>query len=168
MLLSRLLIKLFPFPSPIIKHLFALTIKWPKAMLFLFLIHIFISKPLELLNLDIWGPTPILSIIGARYYISFLDDSTKFLWLFPLKLKFDALQIFKNLKLRLNVNLIQWAGATEKRHCQIVEVSLALLAYSHLPNIFWEDAFLMAIYIINRLPTLILQHKSPYDMANNS
>ena len=45
---------------------------------------------------------------------------------------------------------------------------LALLAHSHLPNIFWEDAFLTAVYIINRLPTPILQHKSPYEMVNNS
>jgi len=33
---------------------------------------------------------------------------------------------------------------------------------------FWEDAFLTAVYIINRLPTPILQHKSPYEMVNNS
>jgi histone deacetylase 1/2 len=49
-----------------------------------------------------------------------------------------------------------------------MEVGLALLAHSDLPNIFWEDAFLTAVHIINRLPTLILQHKSPYEMVNNS
>ena len=53
--------------------------------------HISVSNPLELLYSAVWGPTPIFSTIGARYYISFLDDSTKFLWLFSLKLKFDAL-----------------------------------------------------------------------------
>jgi histone deacetylase 1/2 len=53
--------------------------------------YISISKPLELLYSDVWGPTPILSTTGARYYVSFLDDLTNFLWLFPLKLKYDAL-----------------------------------------------------------------------------
>jgi histone deacetylase 1/2 len=47
-------------------------------------------------------------------------------------------------------------------------VGLALLAHSYLPNIFWEDASSTAVYIINRLSTLILQHKSPYEMVNNS
>ena len=43
---------------------------------------------------DVWGPAPVLSTTGARYYISFLDDATKYLWLFPLKLKSDAYQTF--------------------------------------------------------------------------
>jgi histone deacetylase 1/2 len=62
----------------------------------------------------------------------------------------------------------QQVGAIERRHRQIMEVGLALLAHSYLPNIFWEDAFLNAIYIINCLPISILQHKSPYEMVNNS
>jgi histone deacetylase 1/2 len=31
---------------------------------------------------------------------------------------------------------------------------------------FWEDAFLTAVFIINRLPTPILNHKSPYEMVH--
>jgi histone deacetylase 1/2 len=166
--------------------------------------HIFVSKPLELLYSDVWGPAPILSTTYARYYIRFLDNSTKFLWLFPLKLKSDALQIFQKFQAAIErqfntkIKVIQtdWggeyrslnhflqtqgithrvtcpythqqAGAIERRHRQIMEVGLALLAHSDLPNIFWEDAFLTAVHIINRLPTLILQHKSPYEMVNNS
>jgi hypothetical protein len=49
-----------------------------------------------------------------------------------------------------------------------MEVGLALLAHSHLPNFFWEDAFLTAVYIINRLSSPMLQHKLPYEMVNNS
>ena len=62
----------------------------------------------------------------------------------------------------------QQAGAIERRHRQIVEVGLALLAHSHLPNIFWEDAFLTVVYIINHLLTPSLQRKSPYEMVNKS
>ena len=57
-------------------------------------VHVSILKPLELIYLDVWGPTPVLSTSSARYYISFLDDATKFLWFFPLKLKSDACQTF--------------------------------------------------------------------------
>lgn len=31
---------------------------------------------------------------GSRYYVSFLDDCTKFIWFFPLKLKSDVEAIF--------------------------------------------------------------------------
>jgi hypothetical protein len=37
-----------------------------------------------------------------------------------------------------------------------------LLAQSHLSNKYWVDAFLTAIYLINRMPTPILHNTSPY------
>jgi histone deacetylase 1/2 len=59
-------------------------------------VHVSVLKPLELIYSDVWGPAPVLSTTGARYYISFLDDATKYLWLFPLKLKSDAYPTFLN------------------------------------------------------------------------
>lgn len=58
------------------------------------LIHVSVSKPLELIYSDVWGPASLSSTSGAHYYISILNDATKFLWLFPLKLKSDAHQTF--------------------------------------------------------------------------
>lgn len=57
------------------------------------------SKPLELIHSDLWGPAPIASKQGFRYYINFLDDYIRFSWIFPLKAKSEALSIFKHLKL---------------------------------------------------------------------
>lgn len=57
-------------------------------------IHVSISKPLELIYSDVQGPASLSSTSGAHYYISILYDATKFLWLFPLKLKSDAHQTF--------------------------------------------------------------------------
>jgi histone deacetylase 1/2 len=53
-------------------------------------------------------------------------------------------------------------GVVERRHKQIVEVELS--EYSKLPQQFWEDAFLTPTYIINRLPTSILNNKSSYEI----
>lgn len=43
-----------------------------------------------------------------------------------------------------------------------MEVGLSLLAQSHLPTKFWVEAFMTAIYLINRTPTLVLDYVSPY------
>lgn len=44
-----------------------------------------ISKPLELFYSDVCGPSYVFSCSGSRYYVCFLDDFTKFIWVFPLK-----------------------------------------------------------------------------------
>jgi histone deacetylase 1/2 len=165
--------------------------------------HVTVSQPLELIYPDVWGPASTSSTSSACYYISFLDDAAKFLWLFPLKLKYDTYQTFlsfqtavecqfdskikdfqsdwggeyRNLNTYLHNQGInhritcpythQQAVAIERRHRQIVEVGLTLLAHSNLPQMFWEDAFLTVIFIINRLSTLILNHKSPYEMVHH-
>lgn len=51
---------------------------------------------------------------------------------------------------------------TERKHRHIMEVGLSLLAQSHLPTKFWVDAFMTAIYLINRTPTPVLDNISPY------
>lgn len=44
-------------------------------------------------------------------------------------------------------------GIVERKHRQIVEMGLTLLAQSHLPHKFWDHSFTAAIHLINRLPT---------------
>lgn len=53
-------------------------------------------------------------------------------------------------------------GFAERKHRHIVETGLALLAHSHLPLPYWTDAFTPVVYLINRLPTSVLHHQSPY------
>ena len=42
------------------------------------------TTPLERIHANIWGATPINSIIGYKYYIHFLDDYTRYTWIYPL------------------------------------------------------------------------------------
>lgn len=45
----------------------------------------------------------------------------------------------------------------------IVETSLTILANTHLPLLFWDEAFYTAICLINKLPTTIISYKTPYE-----
>ncbi|KAL4035670.1 hypothetical protein IC575_004375 [Cucumis melo] len=52
-----------------------------------FPIYLFTSlTPLALVHSDVWGPSPIISSNGNRYYVSFIDKFSKFTWLFPIGL----------------------------------------------------------------------------------
>ena len=53
---------------------------------------------LELIHTDLWGPSPTVSRNGYKYYISFVDDYTRYTWIYPLKLKSQAFEVFKLFK----------------------------------------------------------------------
>jgi hypothetical protein len=55
------------------------------------------SAPLELIHSDIWN-SPVLSTNGYKYYVIFVDDFSRYTWLFPLKQKSDALEHFIKFK----------------------------------------------------------------------
>ncbi|EEE57553.1 hypothetical protein OsJ_07890 [Oryza sativa Japonica Group] len=53
------------------------------------------SAPLELIHSDVWGPAPT-SVGKNNYYVSFVDDFSKFSWIYLLKHKSDVFQCFHN------------------------------------------------------------------------
>jgi hypothetical protein len=57
----------------------------------------------------------------------------------------------------------QQNGVAERKLRHVLETGLTLLAHSGLSKQFWVDAFLTSIYIINRLPTLVLANSSPFE-----
>ena len=56
------------------------------------------TNPLQLVYSDLWGPSPVLSSSGYRYYIHFIDAYSRFTWLYLLRAKSEALQAFVNFK----------------------------------------------------------------------
>jgi len=54
-------------------------------------------------------------------------------------------------------------GTVERRHRHIVEIGLTLLGQCSAPLRFWNYAFESSVYLINRMPTLVLQNTSPFD-----
>lgn len=57
----------------------------------------------------------------------------------------------------------QQNGAAERKHRHIVEVGLALLSCASMPLKFWDEAFLTATYLINRLPSAVINFTTPLE-----
>ncbi|KAJ0864428.1 putative RNA-directed DNA polymerase [Helianthus annuus] len=55
-------------------------------------------------------------------------------------------------------------GRAERKHRHITETGLAMLFNAHAPAQNWSDAFISATYIINRIPTPLLDNKSPFEL----
>jgi hypothetical protein len=160
--------------------------------------------PLELIFSDVWGPAP-QSVGGFKYYISFVDDFSKFSWLYLMHDRSEAPHIFLQFQthverlLDTKIKCVQsdWGGeyqkihntffrslgishrvscphthqqngSAERKHRHIVETGLALLAHANVPIKFWDEAFLMATYLINRLPTRVIDNKCPLERLLNT
>ena len=160
------------------------------------------SSPLEIVYSDVWGPAPISSINGFRYYVSFIDAYSRFTWFFPLKYKSQVLSSFMHFKNTME-NLLgttikifrtdcggeysknsfqsfcsshgilhqftcphtsQQNGVSERKHRHIVDMALCLISHSSLLYTYWPYAFSTAVYLINRLPSVIRNYVSPWEI----
>lgn len=49
----------------------------------------------ELVHSDVWGFAPIVSSSGYKYFVTFIDDFSRFTWIYLLRAKSDVLSCFK-------------------------------------------------------------------------
>ena len=63
------------------------------------------SKPLELIHSDVWGPAPLLSQSGFKYYVLFVDDFSRYTWLFPIHCKSEVFSVFLGFKVQIETML---------------------------------------------------------------
>jgi transposase InsO family protein len=145
------------------------------------------------------GPAPH-SVNGLKYYISFIDDFSKFCWVYLIHDRTEAPCIFREFQLHVErlldskIKCVQsdWGGeyqkihntlfrslgldhhvscphahqqngSVERKHRHIVETGLAILTHAHMPLKFWDEAFLTASYLINRIPTRVIDNTSPLE-----
>jgi hypothetical protein len=57
----------------------------------------------------------------------------------------------------------QQNGSAERKHRHIIETGLASFARASMPLKFWDETFLTATFLINRLPTPVLHRMSPIE-----
>ncbi|PKU87980.1 Retrovirus-related Pol polyprotein from transposon TNT 1-94 [Dendrobium catenatum] len=54
-----------------------------------------VSTPFSLIHSDVWGPSPVSSLTGYRYYSVFIDDATRYCWVYLMHTKNETYLKFK-------------------------------------------------------------------------
>ncbi|GJT01316.1 putative ribonuclease H-like domain-containing protein [Tanacetum coccineum] len=86
-----------------------------------------ISEPLQLLHMDLFGPTSIRSIDHKYYCLVITDDYSRFCWVFFLEHKDETYSILKNFinlvenQLNKKVKAIRCDNGTEFKNAHIIE-----------------------------------------------
>ena len=58
--------------------------------------------PFSLIHSDVWGPSPIHTISGVKWFVFFIDDCTRMTWLYLLKHKDEVFGVFKSFHAMIN------------------------------------------------------------------
>lgn len=159
------------------------------------------KEPFEVVHSDVWGPSVVISVLGERWYVTFIDGFSRCTWLYPLKYKSEVFSAFKDFYalvgnqysarvkvLRTDngteyvnrdfdnflsshgimhqtscVNTAAQNGVAERKNRHLLEVARSLMFEMNVPKFFWSEAVKTAAYLINRMPSRVLAHKTPME-----
>nr|GEX82571.1 hypothetical protein [Tanacetum cinerariifolium] len=125
-----------------------------------------ISKPLQLLHMDLFGPTSIRSIDHKYYCLVITDDYSRFCWVFFMEHKDETYSTLKSFIILVE-NQMNNKNPTENRVAErknrtLIEIARTMLAVSKLPTIFWTEAVRTTCYVLNRVSVTNPHNKTPY------
>ena len=56
------------------------------------------NSPFQLIHFDVWQSL-VLSHHGYKYYVSFIDDYSRFTWIYPMRRKSEVYELFTKFQL---------------------------------------------------------------------
>ncbi|XP_019166927.1 PREDICTED: uncharacterized protein LOC109162697 [Ipomoea nil] len=160
------------------------------------------NRCFDLIHTDIWGPFVVKSLEGERYFLTIVDDYSRYTWIHLLKTKSETRAVIKsfhkyvqtqysaNIKILRSDNGMEFKMAdffsengivhqtscvytpqqnavVERKHQHLLSVARALRFQSNMPLEFWGLCILYAAYIINRVPSAVIDWDSPYQRLHN-
>ncbi|KAJ9553858.1 hypothetical protein OSB04_017903 [Centaurea solstitialis] len=158
--------------------------------------------PFELVHYDVWGPCPVTSKLGFKYFVTFVDDYSLTTWLYFMKNRSEVFTHFCSLNAEIKtqfkvsiqtlrsdnakeylsqtfqsymlqngilhesscVDTPAQNGVAERKNRHLLEVARALLFHMTVPKPFWADVVATTCFLINRMPSVILDGQSPFSV----
>ncbi|KAE8731332.1 Detected protein of unknown function [Hibiscus syriacus] len=126
------------------------------------------AEKLELIHTDIWGPSPIPSLAGSLYYVTFIDESTRKVWVYFLKKKSEVFDTFRKWKdvVENETDGDNSSHDTVAEHMNrtLNEHARSMRIHTGLPKFLWAEAINTAAYLINRGPSVHLDGRIPEEV----
>ncbi|WZZ36046.1 hypothetical protein YC2023_019447 [Brassica napus] len=157
----------------------------------------------DLVHSDVWT-APCVSRENHKYFVTFIDEKSKYTWITLIQTKDRVLEAFINFQnyvsnhFNSKIKIFrsdnggeytstafkhhlakhgiihqtscpytpQQNGVAERKNRHLMEVARSMMFHTNVPKRFWGDAVVSACYLINRIPTKVLQDISPFQVLN--
>ncbi|KAH9753489.1 Integrase catalytic domain-containing protein [Citrus sinensis] len=116
---------------------------------------------LEYVHSDVWGPTKTASIGGSHYFVTFVDDFSRRVWVYTMRAKDENEGIKRHFTVR---HTPQQNGVAERMNRTLLEKVRYMLSNAGLDKKFWAKAVSYASHLVNRLPSAAIGGKTPMEM----
>ncbi|KAL6334508.1 hypothetical protein AAG906_016061 [Vitis piasezkii] len=149
--------------------------------------------PLELIHSDVFGPVKQASLSGMKYMVTFIDDFSRYVWVYFMKEKSETFSKFKEFKEMTKQRLIKESytsneffyflrecrvrhqftcantpqKSSERKNRHLAEICRSMLHAKNVLGWFWAEAMKTAAFVINRLPQQRLNFSSPFEKLWN-
>ncbi|GKA36030.1 putative ribonuclease H-like domain-containing protein, partial [Tanacetum coccineum] len=115
-----------------------------------------ISQPLQMLHMDLFGPTSVRSINHKTYCLVVTDDFSR---------EMNEFCGLKGIKREFSVaKTSQQNRVAKRKNMTLIEAARTMLADSFLPTVFWAEAVNTACYVLNRVLVTKPHNKTPYEL----
>ncbi|MCO5605620.1 hypothetical protein L7F22_059803 [Adiantum nelumboides] len=124
--------------------------------------------PRHLVHSDVCGPMRTPSVGNSIYFVTFIDDFSRFCWVYPLKAKSDVFAIFQHYvsmvenETGCKVQTLR-TDRGERKNRSLMEMARCMLKAKSLPHKLWMEAVACAAHVLNRCPTRALKTITPYE-----
>ncbi|KAH9672466.1 hypothetical protein KPL70_017737 [Citrus sinensis] len=88
--------------------------------------------------LDVWGPTKTASIGGSHYFVTFVDDFSRRVWVYTMRAKDEN-------------------GVAERMNRTLLEKVRCMLSNAGLNKKFWAKTVSYASHLVNQLPSAAIR-----------
>ncbi|KAH9669160.1 Integrase catalytic domain-containing protein [Citrus sinensis] len=128
---------------------------------------------LEYVHSDVWGPTKTASIGGSHYFVIFVDDFSRCVWVYTMRVKDEVLEIFVKWKKLVEtqtgrkIKVLRYDngnGVAERINRTLLEKVRCMLSNAGLDKKFWAEAVSYASYLINQMPSVAIGGKTLMEM----
>ncbi|XP_068639486.1 uncharacterized protein [Aristolochia californica] len=107
----------------------------------------------SLIHSDVWGPLSVSNIFQFKYFIIFVDDFTRIE-------SFSPFVRIMALSIRPHVHTPQQNSVAKIKNWHLLEFAHGLFYSMNVPYFYSPHAIFTAYFLINRLPSSVLGHKS--------